>query len=49
MIKKDYQKPTIKVVQLQQRQHILTVSGPETLSGHAKNGEETEDTWYDLE
>ena len=49
MIKKAYQKPTIKVVQLQQRQHILTVSGPETLSGHAQSGEETEDTWYDLE
>ena len=49
MIKKDYQKPTIKVVQLQQRQHILTVSGPETLQGHAKSGGETEDTWYDLE
>ena len=36
MIKKDYQKPTMKVVLLQQRTHILAGSGPETLSGHAK-------------
>ena len=49
MTKKDYQKPTMRVVQLQQRQHILTASGPETLQGHAKSGVETEDTWYDLE
>ena len=49
MIKKDYQKPTIKVAQLQQRQHLLQASDLETLSGHAKSGEETEDTWYDLE
>ena len=46
--KKDYQKPTMKVVQLQHRQHILTGS-PETLSGHSKSGSESEDTWYDLE
>ena len=49
MIKKAYQKPTTKVVKLQHQTHILAVSGPETLSGHAKSGEETEDTWYDLE
>ena len=24
-------------------------AGPDTLQGHAKSGEETEDTWYDLE
>ena len=49
MTKKDYQKPTIKVVQLQHKCQILAVSGPEKLSGHSKTGSETEDTWYDLE
>ena len=48
-MKKEYQKPTMKVVLLQQRTHILAGSGPETLRGHAKSGSETEDTWYDLE
>ena len=48
MIKKAYQKPTTKVVKLQHRSHILAGS-PATLQGHAKSGEETEDTWYDLE
>jgi len=49
MKKKVYQKPTINVVKLQHQTHILTVSGPDTLQGHAKSGEETEDTWYDLQ
>ena len=49
MIKKAYQKPTTKVVKLQHRSHILAGSGPKTLQGHAKGGEEAEDTWYDLE
>ena len=49
MKKKVYQKPTTNVVKLQHKTHILTVSGPATLQGHAKSGEETEDTWYDLE
>ena len=49
MIKKAYQKPTINVVKLQHKTHILTVSGPDTLQGHAKSGGETEDTWYDLQ
>ena len=49
MIKKAYQKPTINVVKLQHQTHILAGSGPKTLRGHAKSGEETEDTWYDLE
>ena len=48
MIKKAYQKPTMKVVQLQHRQQILTGS-PERLSGHSKSGSETQDTWYDLQ
>ena len=48
MIKKDYQKPTMKVVQLQQRQHILTASEPKTLRGSQGSTPE-EDTWYDLE
>ena len=49
MIKKEYQKPTMKVVPLQQRTHLLQTSGPDTLSGHAKSGSETQDTWYELE
>ena len=48
MIKKAYQKPIISVVKLQHQTHILAGS-PATLEGHAKSGEETEDTWYDLE
>ena len=48
MIKKAYQKPTINVVKLQHKTHILTGS-PATLEGRAKRDEETEDTWYDLE
>ena len=47
MIKKAYQKPTMKVVQLQHCQQILTGS-PETLSG-SKSSSETQDTWYDLQ
>lgn len=49
MIKKNYQKPTMKVVKIQRRTHILHGSVPDTLSGHAKSGSETEDTWYELE
>ena len=48
MIKKAYQKPTINVVKLQHKTHILTGS-IQTLRGHAKSVEETEDTWYDLQ
>ena len=49
MIKKDYQKPTMKVVQLQQRTHLLQASGgPKTLSGSKGEGG-SEDTWRDLE
>ena len=48
MIKKEYKKPTVKVVQLKYKCHILSGS-PETLQGHSKSGEETEDTWYELE
>jgi len=48
MIKKAYQKPTINVVKLQHKTHILTGS-IQTLQGHAKSGGETEDTWYDLQ
>jgi len=48
MTKKDYQKPTIKVVLLQHKCQILAGSGPETLSG-SKGDTPEEDTWYDLE
>lgn len=33
MIKKDYQKPTMKVVQLQHHQHLLNGSTPPILTG----------------
>ena len=50
MIKKDSQKPTMKVVQLQQRTHILAGSGPDTLTGPNKSGSGSQDDdWYDLE
>ena len=39
----------MKVVQLQHRHHLLQASGPATLQGRQRSGEETEDTWYDLE
>lgn len=41
MIKKDYQKPTTKVVQLQHH-GIICTSDPKELSGDSKN-------WRDLE
>ena len=49
MIKKEYQKPAMKVEHLPHYLQLLAGSGPETLSGHAKSGSELEDTWYDLE
>ncbi len=42
MTKNDYQKPTMKVVKLQHRSHLLTVSGPAKLEG-------TEEEWQELE
>ncbi len=48
MTKKEYQKPSMKVVQLQQRQYILSGSEPKTLSG-SKGATPEEDTWYDLD
>ena len=48
MIKRTYQKPTMKVVQLQQRTHLLQTSGPDTLSGKKGSGDDP-DTWYELE
>jgi hypothetical protein len=49
MIKKDYQKPTVKVVQLRQHHHILAGSKePQTLSGSQGDTQE-EDTWYELQ
>ena len=50
MMKKEYYKPTVKVVQLRHRTHLLQVSEkPQTLSGHQKTGSESSDTWYDLQ
>ena len=45
--KKDYQKPMMKVVQLQHHTHILAGS-PKTLQGQKGEGG-SEDTYYDLE
>jgi hypothetical protein len=42
MIKKDYMKPTMKVVELRQKHQILTVSGPQTLRGTSEDWEELE-------
>ena len=42
MIKKDYQKPTTKVVKLQHQTHILVDSEPKTLNGTEENWEELE-------
>lgn len=50
MIKKEYQKPMMKVVQLQHCTHILAASGPRTLSGPNTSGSGSEEEdWYDLE
>ncbi|MBQ9642008.1 MAG: hypothetical protein IJV06_10700 [Bacteroidaceae bacterium] len=47
MTKKEYIKPTLNVVKIQQTQ-MLTASGMKTLSG--KKGESSEDDlWYELE
>lgn len=43
MIKKDYKKPTMKVVKIQQQAHLLAGSGPETLRGSGP------DDWEELE
>ena len=42
MIKKDYQKPTMKVVQLQQNFQILAGSDPRTLNGTSEDYEDLE-------
>lgn len=47
--KQEYQKPSMKEVQLQQHHHILAGSKePATLSG-SKGATQEEDTWYYLE
>ena len=49
MIRKEYKKPTMKVVQLRHRTRMLLASEPQQLSGHQKSGTETSDTWYELQ
>ena len=46
MTKKEYEKPTVKVVQLRHR--LILTSGAKTLSG-SKGATPEEDTWYYLE
>lgn len=49
MTKKEYEKPSMKEVQLQQHHHILAGSNePATLSG-SQGATPEEDTWYDLQ
>jgi len=48
MNKKDYQKPTMTMVQLQHQTQILAGSEPKTLSG-SKGEDSKPDTWYELE
>ena len=48
MSKKEYQQPTMEVVQLQHRHHLLQASRLDTLSGK-KGATPEDDTWYDLE
>ena len=48
MNKKDYQKPTMNVVQLQHQAQILAGSEPATLSGSKGEGSNP-DTWQELE
>lgn len=50
MIKKDYQKPTVKVVKLQHQNHLLTVSSTSTTGldrnlDYDSNGGDQEDAW----
>lgn len=42
MIKKEYQKPTIKVYELQHKCRILAGSGPRTLNGTSGEYEDLE-------
>ena len=48
MTKKDYQQPTMKVVKLQHRQHLLQASGPVMLRGN-QGATPEEDTYFELE
>ena len=47
MHRKDYTKPTMTVVPLKHRSHILD-SSPVQLNG-SKGATEAEDTWYELQ
>ena len=48
MYRKDYTKPTMTVVPLKHRSHILDSSPVQTLKG-SKGATEEEDTWYELQ
>ena len=48
MIKRTFQKPSMKVVQLQHQAQILAGSDPKELSGEKGQGG-SEDIWRDLE
>ena len=48
MHRKDYTKPTMTVVPLKHRSHILNNSPVQTLRG-SKGATEAEDTWYELQ
>ena len=48
MHRKDYTKPTMTVVPLKHRSHILD-SSPVQLNGSKRATEAEEDTWYELQ
>ena len=48
MHRKDYTKPTMTIVPLKHRSHVLTSSPVPTLTG-SKGASEAEDIWYELQ
>lgn len=48
LLKQEYQKPMVKVVELQYHTNLLQASPPKTMSGE-KGETPTEDKWVELE
>ena len=48
MYRKDYTKPTMTIVPLKHRSHVLDSSPVPTLTG-SKGASEAEDIWYELQ
>ena len=47
--KQEYQKPSMKEVQLQQHHHILAESKEPAMLSGSKGATQEEDTWYELQ